>query len=102
MAGGEGIRLQPLSVNMPKPMTRLFDRPVMEYTIELLKRQGITDIAATLYYLPQVIAGHFGDGSAFGVKFESFIETEPLGTAGSVGLCRDFVEIGRASCRERV
>ena len=38
MAGGEGTRLRPLSLGVPKPMTPLFGRPVMEHIITLLKR----------------------------------------------------------------
>lgn len=50
LAGGEGTRLRPLSCDTPKPMTKLFDRPVMEHAINLLRKNGITEIAATLCY----------------------------------------------------
>ena len=48
MAGGEGTRLHPLSLGMPKPMVPLLGRPVMEHIIGLLKRHGIDEIAVTL------------------------------------------------------
>jgi len=84
MAGGEGTRLRPLTCNRPKPMVPIVNRPVMEHIINLLKKQGITEIFVTLCYLPQVIQDYFGDGSDFGVKIKYFIEETPLGTAGSV------------------
>ena len=87
MAGGEGTRLRPLSLGQPKPMTPLFDRPVMEHIIALLRRSGITDIAVTLQYLPGVVKDYFGDGGEQGVRLEYFVEREPLGTAGSVKNC---------------
>lgn len=84
MAGGEGSRLRPLTINRPKPMVPLVDRPVMEHIIELLKRHGITEIVVTVQYLANVIQDHFGDGSAFGVHIDYSLEDQPLGTAGSV------------------
>ena len=51
MAGGEGTRLRPLSLGMPKPMVPLLGRPVMEHIIGLLKRHGIDEIAVTLCYM---------------------------------------------------
>lgn len=84
MAGGEGTRLRPLTINRPKPMVPVVNRPVMEHIIELLKAHGITDIIATLQYQPEVIQEYFGDGSDFGVNLAYSIEATPLGTAGSV------------------
>ena len=84
MAGGEGTRLRPLTCNRPKPMVPIINRPVMEHIINLLKKQGITEIFVTLYYLPEVIQDYFGDGSDFGVKIKYYTEESPLGTAGSV------------------
>lgn len=84
MAGGEGSRLRPLTCEKPKPMTNVMNRPTMEHIIGLLKRSGITDIAVTLQYLPEMIRDYFGDGVDFGVRLTYFTEDEPLGTAGSV------------------
>ncbi|RAV10473.1 sugar phosphate nucleotidyltransferase [Paenibacillus contaminans] len=92
MAGGKGTRLRPLTSNTPKPMVPLLDRPVMEYTIELLKKHGITEIAVTVQYLPEVIRQYFGDGSDFGVKLHYFEENSPLGTAGSVKNAEAFLD----------
>ena len=74
MAGGEGTRLRPLSLGSPKPMTPLFDRPVMEHIITLLKKHGITDICVTLQYMPQTVTDYFDNGSELGVKLSYFVE----------------------------
>ncbi|WP_235615755.1 sugar phosphate nucleotidyltransferase [Brevibacillus reuszeri] len=92
MAGGKGTRLRPLTSHTPKPMVPLLNRPCMEYTIDLLKKHGITEIAVTLQYLPDVIRNTFGDGSRYGVSLVYFEETTPLGTAGSVKNCADFLD----------
>lgn len=92
MAGGEGTRLRPLTCNIPKPMMPIMDKPVMEYTVELLKKNGITDIGVTLQYLPDEIINYFGDGREFGVNMRYFIEEAPLGTAGSVKNAEGFLD----------
>lgn len=92
MAGGEGTRLRPLTSNQPKPMVNIFNKPVMEYIIELLKSHGIKDITVTLQFLPQLIKNYYGDGSDMGVNLSYAIEEEPLGTAGSVKNTEDFLK----------
>lgn len=84
LAGGKGSRLLPLTKKLPKPLVPLLNKPVMEYSIELLKKHGITDIIVTLQYLSDKIMSYFGDGSKWGVNLTYQIEDIPLGTAGSV------------------
>ena len=91
MAGGEGSRLRPLTCDLPKPMAPLMDRPVMAYALDLLKRHGITEVGATLMYLPERITSYFGDGAALDMAMHYFVEHEPLGTAGSMHLAADFL-----------
>lgn len=91
MAGGEGTRLRPLSLGRPKPMTPLFGRPVMEHIIRLLREQGIREICVTLCYQPQVVMDYFGSGEQLGVQLTYFVEEKPLGTAGSVKNCAEYL-----------
>jgi mannose-1-phosphate guanylyltransferase/phosphomannomutase len=92
MAGGEGSRLRPLTCTIPKPLVPILNRPVMEYAIELLKRNQIKEIGVTLQYLPQEIEKWFGDGREWDVSLTYFIETNPLGTAGSVKNAESFLD----------
>ena len=92
MAGGEGTRLRPLTCNIPKPMVPIANKPMMQHIIELLKKQGMTDIAVTLQYMPEVIKDYFGDGEDFGVNLKYYIEESPLGTAGSVKNAEEFLD----------
>lgn len=92
MAGGEGSRLRPLTCNLPKPMVPILNRPMMEHILNLLKRHGFTDIANTLWYLPEHVENYFQDGEEFGVNMEYFVEREPLGTAGSVKNAVQFLQ----------
>jgi dTDP-glucose pyrophosphorylase len=86
MAGGFGMRLRPLTDKLPKPMLPLNGRPVMEHTIDHLRKGGITQIYVTTHYKSEVIAEHFHDGRDFGVNIEYVNENQPLGTAGALGL----------------
>ncbi len=92
LAGGEGTRLRPLTAGLPKPMVPLFDRPVLEHLLLLLRRHGIRQAAVTLGYLPQAVTDYFGDGSRWGMELTYRTERTPLGTAGGVRACLDFLE----------
>jgi mannose-1-phosphate guanylyltransferase/phosphomannomutase len=85
MAGGSGTRLRPLTCDLPKPMVPILNRPIAEHIINLLKRHQITEIIATLHYLPDVMRDYFQDGGDFGVQMTYAVEEDqPLGTAGCV------------------
>ncbi|MBC7972288.1 MAG: mannose-1-phosphate guanyltransferase [Verrucomicrobia bacterium] len=85
MAGGSGTRLRPLTCDLPKPMVPVLNRPIAEHILNLLKRHRITEIIATLHYLPDVMRDYFQDGSDFGVQITYAVEEDqPLGTAGCV------------------
>lgn len=84
MAGGEGTRLRPLTINRPKPMVPILNRPLMEYAVERLSEFNFKDIYVTLHYLPIVVTGYFEDGSRWNVSLKYSVEDRPLGTAGGV------------------
>ncbi|MFW6006690.1 MAG: sugar phosphate nucleotidyltransferase [Halanaerobiales bacterium] len=92
MAGGKGTRLRPLTCDLPKPMVPIVNYPVMEHIIKLLKDHGITDIAVTTYYQPEVIEKYFGSGEKWGVNLKFYTEETPLGTAGSVHNADEFLD----------
>jgi mannose-1-phosphate guanylyltransferase/phosphomannomutase len=92
MAGGFGTRLRPLTCNIPKPMVPMVNRPMIEHIVVLLRRHGITDLVATLYYQPEIITQHFGDGKAFGVNLRYRHSEADLGTAGSVRNAKNFLD----------
>lgn len=84
MAGGEGVRLRPLTSNQPKPMITVANRPVVEYILELFKRYNFKDVVMTLHFLPETIRRYFGSGEEIDVNISYVREEVPLGTAGSV------------------
>lgn len=85
MAGGSGTRLRPLTCDLPKPMVPILNRPIAEHIVNLLRRHGVTEVIATLHYLPDVMRDYFQDGKDFGVQMTYAVEEDqPLGTAGCV------------------
>lgn len=87
LTGGKGERLRPLTDKIPKVMVKIGGRPLLWYSIELLKRFGIKEIILLTGYLGKVIQEYFGNGKKFGVHI-SYKKESPgklLGTAGAVG-----------------
>lgn len=89
MAGGKGTRIAAVNSEVPKPMIRILDKPVLEYQIECLRAQGFDDITLVIGHLGYVIKNYFGDGKSFGVHIEYIEEKDPLGTAGALYLLKD-------------
>ena len=87
MAGGEGSRLRPLTEDIPKPLAPIVGKPCIKHIIDLLHTHGIEDIAATVLYKKEALTDLL---VSEGVKI--FEEKTPLGTAGSVKQCEDFVD----------
>lgn len=84
MAGGKGTRVASVNRDLPKPMLPISGKPVLEYEIECLRRQGITDIILSIGHLGEQIQAYWGDGSRFGVQIAYIHEEVPLGTAGAL------------------
>jgi dTDP-glucose pyrophosphorylase/CBS domain-containing protein len=90
MAGGFGSRMRPLTEHAPKPMLPVANRPILEWIIEGLRRAGVRNIIVTTYYKAEVIQNHLEDGSRFGVQIEYIHEDKLSGTAGALGLIKDW------------
>lgn len=97
MAGGRGTRISSVASDIPKPMIKINDKPVLEHELECLRNQGFTDIIITVSHLGNIIMDYFGDGSKvspvtgepFGVNIEYYFEAEPLGNAGALFKIKD-------------
>lgn len=86
MAGGQGLRLRPLTEHTPKPMLEIGGRPILETIVRRLAGAGFANFHISVNYRAEIIQNHFGDGSDLGVNIHYIEETEPLGTAGPLGL----------------
>ena len=86
MAGGEGKRLRPYTLECPKPLIKVADKPILQHIVEKIKSEGFENIVLSINYLGQMIQDYFEDGSKFGVSIKYINEASPLGTAGSLSL----------------
>ena len=82
LAGGEGKRLRPYTLVLPKPLLPLGEEPILDKILEKLKKQGITDIFLAVNYKEQLFKMIYGDGSEKGINITYLRESKPLGTAG--------------------
>ena len=92
LAGGEGTRLRPLTCNTPKPMIPLVNQPFIEYMIENMRDQGITEVILAVQYLAERFREALGDGSRLGVKVHIVEEPEPRGLGLGLWIVRSIVE----------
>tara|TARA_B100000963_G_C22606091_1_gene662563 strand:- start:153 stop:1199 length:1047 start_codon:yes stop_codon:yes gene_type:complete len=86
MAGGRGMRLRPLTKNIPKPMLKVGNKPILQIIIEKFKKSGYKNFIICVNYKSKIIKDFFGDGSKFGVKIEYIDEKKRMGTAGALSL----------------
>jgi NDP-sugar pyrophosphorylase family protein len=84
LAGGEGTRLRPLTLNRPKPVVPVVDRPFLRHQLDLLATVGVSEIVFSVAYQPERIQAVFGDGSSLGRRIHYAVEETPLGTGGAV------------------
>lgn len=92
MAGGFGTRIQPLTDARPKPMLPIMNIPMMQHTMLALKARGITEFIVLLFYKPEIIKEHFGDGSSLGMNITYILPDDDYGTAGAVKLAQEHLK----------
>ena len=90
MAGGEGKRLRPLTENVPKPLLKVGDKPIIEHNIDHLYRYGIDNIKISIRYLGKQLVRYFGNGHNKNVHITYVRERKPLGTMGALALIKRF------------
>ncbi|MGI5879094.1 MAG: sugar phosphate nucleotidyltransferase [Syntrophomonadaceae bacterium] len=92
MAAGVGSRLMPLTMDIPKPMIPMANRPLMEIIVELLSNHEFNNIISNLHYQADYISSYFGEGKLPGVSMLYSQEEELMGTAGGVKNCEWFLD----------
>ncbi len=92
LAGGLGTRLRSIAGDRPKPMVPVGDRPFLDYLIEYLRAQGVSDVILSVSYRAEVVERHFGSGAAHGVRIRYSKEPKPAGTAGALRYAAAIVQ----------
>ncbi len=92
LAGGTGSRLFPLTKVTNKHLLPIYDKPMIYYPIEILKKAGIKDIlVVTGTHHAGAIFSLLGSGKDFGVNFTFRVQDEAGGIPQAIGLAKEFV-----------
>lgn len=91
LAAGQGTRLRPVTLTMPKPLVPVANKPLIAYAIDVLRNAGLTEIGIVVNDLQSSIVRHLGEGESLGVHLDYIVQIEQKGLAHAIGLCRDFV-----------
>lgn len=84
LAAGEGRRMRPLTLSTPKPLLKVKNKALIQYPIEKLKANGISELVINTAYLAEQIEQKLGDGSALGLHIQYSREGKPLETGGAL------------------
>ena len=96
LAGGIGSRLKPWTNSVPKPLLPMLDRTLLEQVIYTVPSDLIDEVVVAGGYKVEMIKSYFDSIDCdFDVRIVN--ETEPLGTGGALGNCRDVVS-GTFAC----
>ncbi len=91
LAAGKGVRMRPLTEQMPKAMIPLAGKPVLERILENLAKAGYTEIHLVVGYMKESIEKKFGEKFQ-GMKINYFVQEKQLGTAHAMSLVEGFVD----------
>lgn len=92
MAGGLGTRLKELTQEIPKPMLKVGQDPMLQHIINNFKQYGYNKILISVNYKAEIIENYFQNGYAHGVKIEYIREHKRLGTAGGIRLAKEYLD----------
>jgi len=88
LAAGRGERMRPLTDHTPKPLLPVRGKPLIEWHIEALARDGVREIVVNTAWLEDRIVAALGDGARFGVTIRYSLEGrdhgDALETAGGI------------------
>ncbi len=92
LAAGEGQRLRPFTVNRPKVMLSIADKPILQYVVEALAQNGIRSIVLVVGYKKEQIFDYMGSGKQFGVDITYVTQEKQLGTAHALAQAKGVTE----------
>ena len=90
LAAGFGTRLKPLTNTIPKCLVPIKNKPLLEYWLESLTKNGISSILINTHYLSEEVDKYIKN-SKFKENCKLVFEKELLGTAGTLLCNLDFI-----------
>lgn len=90
MAGGKGERLRPLTLDTPKPLLKMGDKPIIDRNITRLIDYGVRNISVTVNYLKEKLIEHYNKPQKNNTKIQCVSEKQFFGTIGALKLVKEF------------
>ncbi len=91
ICGGTGSRLKPLTDVTNKSLLPVYDRPLIEYPLDIMRKAGIREIAiVTGSENMGQITDYLGSGAKMGCSFAYKVQDTPSGIAQALGLAEKF------------
>jgi mannose-1-phosphate guanylyltransferase len=90
LAAGFGTRLRPLTDKRPKALMPVANRPILGWSIDYLKNYGCTEIIVNAHHYHDQVLDYVRQHSSTGIKIETRVEQEILGTGGGIKNVEDF------------
>ncbi len=90
LAAGLGTRLKSLSVDKPKALVPIGNKPVIDRVINYLKGFHVSEMVVNAHHHHQQIVKHLDGGRPFDVNIQVRVEPEILGTGGGIKNTEDF------------
>ena len=88
LAGGSGTRLRPITKYLNKHLFPVYDKPMILFPIETMKKVGITDIIMVVdRYRSEKLIEFLGSGDDFGVSITYKIQEKADGIAQAIAIC---------------
>lgn len=84
LAAGRGERMGDITTRIPKPLLKVGNKRLIEYTLENLQKAGITDIVINIAHLAEQIRDTLGNGSRYGVNIVYSHEETRLEVGGGI------------------
>jgi UDP-N-acetylglucosamine diphosphorylase / glucose-1-phosphate thymidylyltransferase / UDP-N-acetylgalactosamine diphosphorylase / glucosamine-1-phosphate N-acetyltransferase / galactosamine-1-phosphate N-acetyltransferase len=91
LAAGRGTRMRELTADLPKPMIKVRNKPILLHIIEGLQAAEIKNFLIIVGYHCEAVRNYFGDGTCFGLRINYATQVVQDGTGRVVNLARDFV-----------
>lgn len=91
LAAGKGTRMRELTNDIPKPMLKVWGKPILEHILDGLTQAGIRDIFIVTGYRADVVEGYFGNGASRGLNIAYGRQMVQDGTGKAPELAREFV-----------
>ncbi|MBI2011719.1 NTP transferase domain-containing protein [Candidatus Daviesbacteria bacterium] len=92
LAAGKGSRLLPLTLNYPKTLLPICNKPLIQYQIEAMRNEGINELIIVIGRLGEKIKSYFQDGSSLCMNIKYVVDEDPKGIASSLLKAKDLLD----------